>query len=38
MAAACAEGMSREDRNQKIDLGIRKQFKARNVFVDNGPF
>lgn len=37
MTAACAEGMSREERNQKIDLGIRKQFKARTIFADSGP-
>jgi hypothetical protein len=38
MAAACAEGMSREERNQKIDLGIKKQFKARDIFADGVSF
>lgn len=36
MTAACAEGLSREARNQKIDRGISKQFKARSVFADQG--
>ncbi|GGM40062.1 hypothetical protein [Haloarcula argentinensis] len=34
MAAGCAEGLNRKERNQKIDLGIRKQFKARSLFAD----
>ncbi|WP_152423001.1 hypothetical protein [Haloarcula argentinensis] len=38
MAAACAEGMSREERNQKIDLGIKKQFKARDIFAGGVSF
>jgi len=38
MAAACAEGMSREERNQEIDLGIKKQFKARDIFADGVSF